>query len=91
MRKPFQELLILADFLQSSVTYTSASAATAAAVDAAIATNYISKSLLNNDSPCGFQKFVLDATDSTMSEDNWVTITVQPDGVLSFFCSIKNY
>lgn len=66
---------------------TSASAATAGA---AIATNYISKSLLNSDSPCGFQKFVVDATDSTMSEDNWVTITVQqPDRVLSFSARSK--
>ncbi len=68
---------------------TSASAATAAGAGAAIVTNYISKSLLNGDSPCGFQKFVVDATDSTMSENNWVTITVQPDGVLSFSARSK--
>lgn len=68
---------------------TSASAATAAGAGAAIATNYILKSLLNSDSPCGFQKFVVDATDSTMSEDNWVTITVQPDGVLSLSARSK--
>ncbi len=43
---------------------TSASAATAAAGGAAIATNCISKSLVNNDSPCGFQKFAVDVTDS---------------------------
>jgi hypothetical protein len=68
---------------------TSASAATAAGAGAAIPTNCISKSLLNSDSPCGFQKFVVDATDSTMSEDNWVTITVQPDGVLSLSARSK--
>jgi hypothetical protein len=56
-----------------------------AAAGAAVATDFISKQLLNSDTLCGFQRFELTLQDSiAYSPDNWVTITIQPKGVLRF-------
>jgi hypothetical protein len=56
-----------------------------AAAGAAVATEFISKELLNSQTLCGFQPFELTLQDSiAYSPDNWVTITIQPQGVLRF-------
>jgi hypothetical protein len=52
---------------------------------AALATNFISKKLLNQPNTCGFQMFGLTYDDSlARSAENWVTITIQSDGGLLF-------
>ncbi|CAK9870225.1 unnamed protein product [Sphagnum jensenii] len=54
-----------------------------AAAGAAVATNFISKQLLKSANLCGFQMFELTYKDSLAhSAENWVTITIKPQGVL---------
>ncbi|CAK9215662.1 unnamed protein product [Sphagnum troendelagicum] len=56
-----------------------------AAAGAAVATDFISKELFKSQTLCGFQPFELTLRDSiAYSPDNWVTITIQPKGVLQF-------
>jgi hypothetical protein len=57
-----------------------------AAAGAAVATDFISTKLFNqNEILCGFQPFELTLHDSiAYFPDNWVTITIQPKGVLQF-------
>jgi hypothetical protein len=56
-----------------------------AAAGAAVATDFISRQLLTSENLCGFQTFQLTNLDSIeQNPDNWVTITIERDGVLLF-------